>query len=58
MDDSKKPDEQVNAAEPQLTQEELDRVAGGSASTGGGKAAVSEINITKKVDQASPKLYE
>jgi type VI protein secretion system component Hcp len=59
MDDIKKPEEQVNAAEPQLTQAELDKVAGGSASTGGGgKVILSDISITKKVDQASPKLYE
>jgi type VI protein secretion system component Hcp len=60
MDNSKKPEEQVNAAEPQLTQAELDKVAGGSASTGGGggKAILSDISITKNVDLASPKLYE
>jgi type VI protein secretion system component Hcp len=61
MDDSKKPDEQVNAAEPQLTQAELDKVAGGSDNTSGsaaGKVQVKDISITKNVDLASPKLYE
>jgi hypothetical protein len=59
MDNIKKSEEQVNAAEPQLNPTELDKVAGGSASTGGGgEAMVSEISITKKVDSASPKLYE
>jgi len=59
MDDIKKPEEQVSAAQPQLTPAELDKVAGGSASTGSvaGKVQVSDISITKYVDSASPKLY-
>jgi type VI protein secretion system component Hcp len=58
MDEIKKPEEQVNAAEPQLTPAELDKVAGGATGgSGGGKADLSEITITKPVDSASPKLY-
>jgi hypothetical protein len=33
MDDIKKPEEQVSAAPAELTQKELDKVAGGSSST-------------------------
>jgi type VI protein secretion system component Hcp len=61
MDDTKKPEEQVSAAQPELNEGELDKVAGGSPSSSGsaaGKVQHEPITITKFVDLASPKLYE
>jgi bacteriocin-like protein len=50
---------EVPVVNSELNNDELDKVTGGSQSTGSGagKATHNEFSITRKVDSASPKLF-
>lgn len=52
----KKFGEKTTAPAAELTQSELDKVAGGG--TVSAQPNVSDMQITKPVDQSSPKLYQ
>lgn len=56
MDEQKK-SEQTTVPLPELPDSQLDKVVGGSGAEAG-KVDVSELTITKIMDQASPSLFQ
>jgi hypothetical protein len=57
MDEKKRPEETTDLPSPELAEPQLDKVVGGSGAEAG-KIKVSEITITKTMDQASPSLFQ
>jgi hypothetical protein len=54
MDDIKKPEEQASAGQPELTQKELAKVAGGLAFMDQARALRDKLQLEAQVEQVGP----